>query len=136
MPIMRTTPTIIVIDDDQDLRAILQGYLERQGYRVLPAGDGEEGLALARDTGPDLVILDMLMPRLNGFAVLERLKEAGPEAPRVIMLTANDARDHRAYARFLGVDDFLLKPCPLARLLESVQRLAPLPRPGSAPAAV
>ena len=130
---MLTHKTVLVMDDDHDLLALLGGVLERQGYHVRLAADGEEGLRLAREARPDLVILDMLMPRLSGFAVLERLKTE-EAAPPVIMITANGGRQHQSYAQFLGADDYLTKPFPLARLLESVQRLCPLRQPESMPA--
>lgn len=130
---MATSKTILMMDDDQELSQVVQAYLERAGYRVLLAGDGEEGLARARQAAPDLVVLDMLMPRLSGFAVLERLRDDGARMP-VVMLTANDSSQHRAYAEFLGVDEFLGKPCPLPRLLDVVRRLCPAPVPVPVPA--
>jgi DNA-binding response OmpR family regulator len=100
--------------------------LERQGYRILTAGDGNQGLALAEREAPDLVVVDMMMPRKSGFLVLEKLKSRNAARPRVIMVTANEGSRHRAYAELLGVDDYLRKPFALDVLLESVQRLCPL----------
>jgi DNA-binding response OmpR family regulator len=136
LPVMLTPRTILVMDDDQDVLGLLQSFLESHGYQVRLASDGEDGLALAREAQPDLVVLDMLMPRLSGFGVLERLKADGEAAPPVIMMTAHGGRQHQSYAQFLGVDDYLTKPFPLARLLEAVQRLCPLPQPEATPAAV
>lgn len=127
---MRTLHTILVVENDQELAQVVQGFLGRAGYRVLLAEDGEAGLALARETRPNLVILDMLMARLNGFAVLERLRADGADMP-VVMLTANDGPQHRAYAEFLGVDEFHAKPLPLPRLLEVVRRFCPAPEPAA-----
>ena len=136
LPVMLTSRTILVMDDDQDVLSLLQRFLENHGYQVRLASDGEEGLALARELRPDLVLLDMLMPRLSGFGVLVRLKADGEAAPSVIMMTANGSQQHQSYAHFLGVDDYLTKPFPLARLLEAVQRLCPLPQPMATSAAV
>lgn len=125
---MPTRKTILVMDEDPDLLQVLRQFLEWSGYRVLLASDGREGLALAHTAEPDLVLLDMLMPGLNGFAVLERFRADEAEVP-VVMLGHNDSQQHRAYAEFLGADDFLRKPFPLGQLLEMVRRFCPAAEP-------
>src|SRR6516164_10066400 len=124
--IMSTQKTILLIDDDPDIISALRMILERRGYRVLAAYDGNAGLAVAERETPDLVVVDMMMPRKSGFLVLEKLKSRGG-GPPVIMITANEGSRHRAYAELLGADDYVRKPFAMDKLLESVDRLCPLP---------
>jgi DNA-binding response OmpR family regulator len=97
--------------------------LEAQNFQVLVARDGNQGLALIERENPDLIILDMMMPKRSGFLVLERLKRLGEKKHRIIMITANEGNRHKAYAEMLGVDDYVRKPFPMDRLIQSVQRL-------------
>jgi DNA-binding response OmpR family regulator len=129
---MIPTKTVLLVDDDADILAAMRTALERAGYRTLTAGDGNMGLALAEREGPDLVVVDMMMPKKSGFLVLEKLKGRPGGGPRVIMVTANEGARHRAYAEHLGVDDYIRKPFDMRRLLESVQRLCPLPQASGA----
>jgi DNA-binding response OmpR family regulator len=127
-----STKTILLVDDDQELLGGLRAVLEARGYRVLTAEDGNMGLALAERDAPALVVVDMMMPKKSGFLVLEKLKGRPGGGPRVIMMTANEGQRHRAYAERLGVDDYICKPFDMNRMLESVQRLCPLPDAGTA----
>jgi DNA-binding response OmpR family regulator len=128
---MTTTKTILLVDDDQELLSGLRTVLESKGYRVLTAEDGNMGLALAERDAPALVVVDMMMPKKSGFLVIEKLKSRPRGGPRVIMMTANEGLRHREYAERLGVDDYICKPFDVSRLLESVQRLCPLPDAGT-----
>ena len=121
---MATPRTILLVDDDADILSAMRTVLERRGYRVVTAGDGNAGLAAAEREGPDLVVVDMMMPKKSGFLVLEKLKSRD-EGPPVIMITANEGSRHRAYAEALGADDYIRKPFAMDRLLESVARLCP-----------
>jgi DNA-binding response OmpR family regulator len=123
---MAAQPTLLLVDDDPEIVAALRTVLERKGYRVLTASDGNKGLAVAEREAPDLVVVDMMMPRKSGFLVLETLKSRKEASPKVIMITANEGSRHRAYAEMLGVDDYIRKPFAMERLLESVERLCPL----------
>jgi DNA-binding response OmpR family regulator len=114
---------ILLVDDDREIIDSLQIALEAAGYEVLVARDGNQGLALADRDNPDLVILDMMMPKRSGFLVLEKLRRTRPVPVRVIMITANEGSRHKAYAEMLGVDDYIRKPFAMDRLLESVTRL-------------
>lgn len=114
---------ILLVDDDAEIIESLRLALEAHGYEVLIARDGNQGLALIERESPDLVILDMMMPKRSGFLVLERLKRMGDKRHRVIMITANEGSRHKAYAEMLGVDDYVRKPFPMDRLIESVNRL-------------
>lgn len=125
---MAKAKTVLVVDDDPDIRGAVATVLERKGYRVLTAGDGNMGLAVAERELPDLVIVDMMMPKKSGFLVLEKLKsrEGGP---KVIMITGNEGSRHKAYAEVLGVDDYLRKPFELSKLVDAASRLCPLQEP-------
>jgi CheY-like chemotaxis protein len=115
-----TSETVLVIDDDSAIRDLVQRFLIREGFRVVAASSGEEGLRLARELRPDVITLDVLMPGLDGWAVLSALK-ADPmltEIP-VIMLTMMDDRG-LGYA--LGAAEYLTKPLDRERLLAAVRK--------------
>ncbi len=114
---------ILLVDDDQEIVESMRVALEAAGFDVLVARDGNQGLALAEREDPDLLILDMMMPKRSGFLVLERLRRSRPVPTRIIMVTANEGSRHKAYAEMLGVDDYIRKPFAMDRLLGSVKRL-------------
>ncbi len=114
---------ILLVDDDPEIIESLRFALENKGYVVLVARDGNQGLAMAERETPDLVILDMMMPKRSGFLVLERLRRTHLAPIRVIMITANEGSRHKAYAEMLGVDDYIRKPFAMDRLVDSVERL-------------
>ena len=114
---------ILLVDDDTEIVESMRIALETKGYAILVARDGNQGLAMAEREDPDLVILDMMMPKRSGFLVLEKLRRTRRVPVRVIMITANEGSRHKAYAEMLGVDDYLRKPFAMDRLLESVHRL-------------
>jgi DNA-binding response OmpR family regulator len=114
---------ILLVDDDAEIVESLRLALESHGFTVLVARDGNQGLALAERENPDLVILDMMMPKRSGFLVLEKMRRTREVPLRVIMITANEGSRHKAYAEMLGVDDYIRKPFPMDRLIESVKRL-------------
>lgn len=126
---MTVRRTVLVIDDDPGVQEALQIALEDQGYLVVGATDGETGIAQALRDAPDLVICDMMMPRVSGFVVVERLKADRRFRVPIIMLTGNDSAHQRTYAEFLGVDDFLLKPIRPQQLFHAVNRLCPPSKP-------
>lgn len=114
---------VLLVDDDPEIVESIRVALESLGYQIFIARDGNQGLALADAEDPDLVILDMMMPKRSGFLVLERLRQTRKVPVRVIMITANEGTRHKAYAEMLGVDDYIHKPFAMDRLIESVQRL-------------
>lgn len=114
---------ILLVDDDPEIVESMKLALETRGYKIILARDGNQGLAMAEREDPDLVILDMMMPRRSGFLVLERLRRTRRVPMRVIMITANEGSRHKAYAEMLGVDDYIRKPFAMDRLLDSVDRL-------------
>ncbi len=114
--------TILIIDDDREIAGTLQVVLQNAGHRVHLASNGMEGQRAIENLKPDLVLTDMMMPRMGGFPVLEFLKTL-ENPPAVIMMTANEGSRHKAYAEMLGVRDYLRKPFPMEVLLESVRRI-------------
>jgi DNA-binding response OmpR family regulator len=114
---------VLLVDDDVEIMESMRTVLESRGYEILVARDGNQGLVMAESENPDLVVLDMMMPKRSGFLVLERLRRSRPVPMRVIMITANEGSRHKAYAEMLGVDDYIRKPFAMDRLLDSVQRL-------------
>ncbi len=114
---------ILLVDDDPEIIESLRYALSSRGYDVLVARDGNQGLSMVEREDPDLVILDMMMPKRSGFLVLEKLRRSRPVPIRIIMITANEGSRHKAYAEMLGVDDYIRKPFAMARLVESVERL-------------
>lgn len=128
--------TILVVDDDQDLRQALTAMLGGHGYRTIEADDGHAAQQLIDAHKPDLVILDMMMPRWGGLAVLEHFRDRD-DAPPFIMITANEGAKHKGYAEELGVVDYIRKPFTMERLLDGVTKNveAPAAPPAAAPEA-
>ena len=114
---------VLLVDDDIEIMESMRTVLESKGYEILVARDGNQGLVMAESEVPDLVVLDMMMPKRSGFLVLEKLRRSRPDPMRVIMITANEGSRHKAYAEMLGVDDYIRKPFAMDRLLQSVDRL-------------
>jgi DNA-binding response OmpR family regulator len=119
----RGTRRILLVDDDNEIVESMRTVLETRGYEILVAKDGNQGLVMAESESPDLIVLDMMMPKRSGFLVLEKLRRSRPDPVRVIMITANEGSRHKAYAEMLGVDDYIRKPFAMDRLLDSVDRL-------------
>lgn len=113
--------TILLIDDDREIAGTIHTVLTHTGYKVHLASNGVDGQRQIETLKPDLVITDMMMPRMGGFPVLEFLKTLDTP-PKVIMITANEGGRHKAYAEMLGVSDYLRKPFPMEVLLEAVRR--------------
>ncbi len=116
---------ILVIEDDPDLRSVVRHALESEDCEVFLAADGYEGLARYRELGPDLVILDVMMPRLSGFEVLRQLRDGGElraECP-ILMLTARMAEQDVTTGFDLGASDYLTKPFMVAELRARVRSL-------------
>ncbi len=114
---------ILVIDDDVEVTESIRHALIAAGYSVSVALDGNQGLAYTEAKSPDLLILDIMMPRRSGFLVLERLRQNDSIPIPVIMITGNEGARHREYAEMLGVDDYINKPFTMDRLLNSISDL-------------
>ncbi len=117
-----TSKKILIIDDDREIASTLQTVLQNAGYAVQLASNGIEGQRLIEALKPDLILTDMMMPKMGGFPVLEFLKTL-ESPPPVIMMTANEGGRHKAYAEMLGVADYLRKPFAMEVLLEAVRRI-------------
>ena len=113
--------TIVLIEDDREIGSTLTAVLDGAGYRVVLATNGIDGQRLITSERPDLVITDMMMPKMGGFPVLEFLRTLA-DPPKVIMITANEGGRHKAYAEMLGVVDYLRKPFAMDVLLDTVRR--------------
>ena len=122
---------ILLVDDDSEIIESMRTVLENQGYGVLVARDGNAGLTIAERENPDLIILDMMMPKKSGFLVLEKLKGRPGGLIPTIMITGNEGSRHRAYAKMLGVRDYIRKPFAMEKLVRSVDRV--LNGPGADP---
>src|SRR5215211_4115316 len=124
--------TILLVEDEPTLSETLRYNLEREGYTVLSAADGVNGLELARREQPDLLILDIMLPRLDGFSVCRILRQES-DVP-IIMLTARQDEVDRIAGLELGADDYISKPFSLGELLARVRaimrRTDRQPRPG------
>src|SRR5437899_901563 len=118
---MAEQKVILIVDDDYELSDGIRAVLETQGHKVLQARDGQQGQQLIYQQRPDLVILDMMMPRKGGYPVLEHFRDK-KDAPPIIMITANEGSRHKAYAEYLGVIDYIRKPFAMERLMEAVER--------------
>jgi len=114
--------TILIVDDDEKIVSMLRRGLAFEGYDVQTASNGAEGLSKLMDKEPDIVILDVMMPQIDGFEVCRRLREAGSKVP-VLMLTAKDEVQSRVIGLDTGADDYLVKPFALEELLARVRAL-------------
>ena len=121
---MGVVPTVLVVDDDPVIQKLLQVNFEMEGYDVVVAGDGEEGLALAREEQPDLVLLDVMMPKMNGLDVAAAMRsDAVTAGIPIIMLSAKAQSSDVQAGLDLGVDDYVTKPFDPLELLERVGAL-------------
>jgi len=111
--------TILVVDDEPEIIRLVRAYLERAGYRVVVAADGEEALYVQRHENPDLVVLDLLMPKLDGLAFTRKLR-AGTDTP-IIMLTARSEEVDRIVGLEMGADDYVTKPFSPGELVARVR---------------
>ncbi len=113
---------ILIVDDEEMQRTMLQGFLEKQGYRIFTAADGARALRVFMEQPIELVLLDHRMPDMNGDELLEKIKEISPTV-RAIMITAYGAVDTAVRVMRLGADDFLEKPVDLEALLDKIRRI-------------
>ena len=121
----QATKRILLVDDDRDILAAMDTALKDLGVEVATASDGNEALVRAEEKLPDVVVLDMMLPKRSGFLVMEKLKKGKKKTdkPRVIMITGNQGSRHRVYAESLGVEIYLNKPFRIEKLVESVKKL-------------
>jgi DNA-binding response OmpR family regulator len=123
--------SILLIEDNRDYAATLSANLEREGYDVAVATNGVDGLSMAKRDEPDLIILDLMLPAMSGFTVLQRLRDEGREAP-VLIMTALGTEEEKLRGFGLGADDYVVKPCGLLEILARVRALLKRASGGSA----
>lgn len=113
---------VLIVDDERDILEAFEAAFLSEDALTLTAADGDEAVRICNDDPPDIVILDMMLPKRSGFLVLERIKGL-ESSPIVIMVTANEGQRHQAYGESLGVDAYLQKPVPLSLLLDKAVEL-------------
>lgn len=117
--------TLLLVEDDPHLLNALEITLQRRGYHVESAGDGDAATALLTHKLPDIAVLDMMLPGQSGFQITQRLKEMSEGRVFVVMMSGNTSDAHRDYAHSAGVDRFLAKPFSIAKLIEAVEGVCP-----------
>jgi two-component system OmpR family response regulator len=138
IPANRSTPEarLLVVDDEPNLRELLSASLRYAGFEVATAADGQQALTLADSFRPDLLVLDVMMPGLDGFGVVRRLRQSGRHTP-VLFLTARDAAEDKVSGLTLGGDDYVTKPFSLdevvARIRAVLRRTAGAQQAAEAP---
>ncbi|MDZ4754691.1 MAG: response regulator [Phycisphaerae bacterium] len=113
---------ILIVDDDPDILGSIELALRSAGAITRTAPDGSAAVSAIHEERPDLIVLDMMLPKVSGFLVMEKLQELEAPPP-VIMVTANQGRRHQAYAESLGIGAYFLKPVPLQRLVVKAAEL-------------
>ena len=133
--------TILIVEDEQSIVDILSFNLTKEGYDTIEALDGPTGLQLALEQNPDLVLLDLMLPGMDGFEVCEKIRKAGSMVP-IVMLTAREEEDDKVRGLELGADDYIIKPFKnrelMARVKANIRRVSMnasvLPEPEAKPA--
>ncbi|WP_298036429.1 response regulator transcription factor [uncultured Desulfuromonas sp.] len=120
---------VLIVEDDRNTAALVATYLEREGFRTLAAGDGEQALLMARRHRPLIVILDVMLPRVDGWEVCRRLR--GESDVPILMLTAREEEVDRVLGLSLGADDYVVKPFSPRELVERVKAILRRARPAT-----
>ncbi len=117
---MSEEKTVLIVEDEKNIVDILRFNLERKGYRTLEAYDGEEGLRKARTEKPDLILLDIMLPKMIGFDVCEALRKDGDNVP-ILLLTAREEEDDKVRGLEIGADDYITKPFSMREVVARVE---------------
>ncbi len=117
---MEPKKTVLIVEDEMNIVDIVRFNLQREGYATLEAYDGEAGLALAREKKPDLILLDVMMPKMMGFDVCRALRAEGDNVP-VIILTAREEEEDKILGLEIGADDYITKPFSMRELMARVK---------------
>ena len=117
---MEAKKTVLIVEDEKNIVDIVRFNLQREGYATLEAYDGEAGLALAREKKPDLILLDVMMPKMMGFDVCRALRGEGDNVP-VIILTAREEEEDKVLGLEIGADDYITKPFSMRELMARVK---------------
>ncbi len=123
---------VLIVEDDSSIAECIEFALNHRGYEVMLAADGTEGLCRAERDFPELIILDVVLPRRSGLVLLERTRHWHPGPPRIILITGNDEPRHRDFALSRGADGFFAKPFDVEVLADSVDALFAMPTRTSA----
>ena len=127
--VLEPTPSVLVVDDESMVREVVVAYLERDGFETLEAADGKTALSLVEERNPSLIVLDVMLPKLDGYTVLSELRKT-TDVP-VILLTARSEEVDRLLGLELGADDYVVKPFSprelAARVRTVLRRVAPVP---------
>ena len=113
-------PRVLVVDDEQDIRELLKFYLNKEGYEVLEAGDGEEALNIFENEYVDLGIIDVMMPKMDGFALTQAIRDGGSMMP-ILMLTAKALPEDKHTGFLVGTDDYMTKPFSTRELVSRIK---------------
>ena len=111
---MSDPKTVLIVEDEKNIVDILRFNLQRAGYVTEEAYDGEDGLAKARSGKPDIILLDVMLPKMNGFDICAKLRDAGSTVP-IIMLTAREEETDKVFGLEAGADDYIIKPFVIGR---------------------
>ena len=117
---MEQKKTVLIVEDEKNIVDIIRFNLQRTGYNTLEAYDGEAGLAMAREKKPDLILLDVMMPKMMGFDVCRALRAEGDNVP-VIILTAREEEEDKILGLEIGADDYITKPFSMRELMARVK---------------
>lgn len=129
-------PLVLIIDDDEDQRSALAEYLELDGFRVATAGNGYQGLARTVEVMPDIILMDLVMPGMDGLETARLLKgEARTRGIPIVAITGQAVMDDLARARAKGFAELITKPCDPARLAETLRRILNPPTGSEPPGA-
>ncbi len=121
--------SVLIVDDDPDVVTAIRFAMEDAGAKVLTAADGTSACDIAEKELPDIVVLDMMLPKRSGFLVLERLRKGKAKGakPHIIMITGNHGTRHKTYAESLGAVDYINKPFRMDRLLTTIEKIVAPP---------
>ena len=112
--------SVLVVDDEPTIREVVSRYLERAGYETRVAGDGAAALKAVEERAPDLIVLDLMLPGIDGLEVMRRVRDRGDRAPAIILLTAKGEENDRIVGLRLGADDYVVKPFSPGELVARV----------------
>jgi DNA-binding response OmpR family regulator len=123
------TGTVLVVEDEADLVWVIRFNLEMEGYRTFVATNGQAALEMLQTDPPDVMLLDLMMPVMDGWTVLEEMRNRGGDRPKIIVISARTAAGDRARAARYEVDGFVAKPFDMDELLELIRDALPHPQP-------